>query len=225
MKEDGPTILCTWDPDAPCATCGLSGRLLCKWEARALRAFLASALAFCLLGLLAMVLSGMLAGAWWPLVAYAAFMALFFPVFEIRILCSHCPFYAEEGKILHCPANHGAPKLWRYRPGPMRPWEKAALLIGFVVFAGAPLAAAGWNVALTAAGDFGEITLWAMIGLAAAVLFSGLSLYTLLRGHVCPRCVNFSCPLNLVPRKDRDAYLRQNPAMREAWERAGYRLD
>jgi len=225
MTENEQRVTCTWNPDAPCATCGLSGRLLCKWDARALRAFLAPALTFCILGLGAMALLGLLSGAWWPLISYGAFMALFFPVFEIRILCSHCPFYAEDGKILHCPANHGAPKLWRYRPGPMRVWEKAALLIGFIIFAGAPLAAAGWDVWLTAAGDFGEIAFWAMVGLAAGVPGTGWSLYALLRGHVCPRCVNFSCPLNLTPKSVKDAYLRQNPAMREAWERAGYRLD
>jgi hypothetical protein len=43
---------------------------LCKWDARALRAFLVPALAFCLLGLGGMALTGMLSGAWWPLVAY-----------------------------------------------------------------------------------------------------------------------------------------------------------
>jgi hypothetical protein len=225
MIDDEQPRACTWNPDAPCAECGLSGRLLCRWEARALRAFLAPALAFCLLGLLTMVLTGLLAGAWWPLISYAAFMGAFFPVFEIRILCSHCPFYAEKGLVLHCPANHGAPKLWRYRPGPMRTWEKVSLIAGFVVFAGAPVVAAGWDIALTAAGDFSAVALWAVIALAAAVLGTGLSLYTLLRGHVCPRCVNFSCPLNMTPEVIREEYLRLNPVMHGAWERAGHTLD
>jgi hypothetical protein len=225
MTENERPLTCTWNPAAPCATCGLAGRLLCKWEARTLRAFLVPALTFSILGLGATALPGLLAGVWWPVIAYGAFFIAFFPLFEIRILCSHCPYYAEKGRVLHCLANHGAPKLWRYRPGPMRTWEKASLIAGFVIFAGAPLAAAGWDVWLTAAGDYGAVAFWAVIGLAAAVLGTGLGFYTLLRGHVCPRCVNFSCPLNLTPKVLRDEYLRLNPVMREAWERAGYRLD
>lgn len=41
---------------------------------------------------------------------------------------------------------------------------------------------------------------------------------------VCPHCVNFSCPLNRVPRRVVDAYLARNPVMREAWERCGWTL-
>ncbi|HDR06775.1 MAG TPA: hypothetical protein ENN88_03995 [Candidatus Coatesbacteria bacterium] len=218
-------MTCTTDPAAPCGTCGLAGRLLCKWDARALRAFLVPAISLCLLGLGAMALTGLLSGAWWPLAAYGAFMVFFFPVFEIRILCSHCPFYAGEGFMLRCPANHGAPRLWRYRPGPMRVWEKAALLAGFAVFGGAPLATGTYNIIITAGAGYGAITLAAMSGLAAATLFVGFSLYVLLRGHVCPRCVNFSCPLNLTPETLKREYLRLNPEMQAAWERAGYRLD
>ena len=39
---------------------------------------------------------------------------------------------AEESKTLHCLGNNGAPKPWRYRPGPMNNIEKfifPALLI------------------------------------------------------------------------------------------------
>lgn len=62
--------------------------------------------------------------SWWlipwlvVIVAYSGFV-------EIRVMCSHCPHYAEEGGSLKCWANYGAPKLWKYRPGPMVSWEKA----------------------------------------------------------------------------------------------------
>lgn len=45
------------------------------------------------------------------------------------------------------------------------------------------------------------------------------------REHYCRRCVNSSCPMNAVSKRRVDAYLRRNPAMREAWERAGYCVD
>ena len=56
------------------------------------------------------------------------------PRIEIRVLCSHCPYYAEEGRILHCLANHGTIKLWKYHPEPMRFWEKLGFLGGIIFF-------------------------------------------------------------------------------------------
>ncbi|MBC8275650.1 MAG: hypothetical protein H8E40_11875 [Chloroflexi bacterium] len=40
----------------------------------------------------------------------------------------------------------------------------------------------------------------------------------------CSKCVNFSCPLNGVPKPVVDRYLEKNPVMREAWERTGHQL-
>lgn len=51
-------------------------------------------LSFTALAHIAPVLAGLLTGAWWPL--YGACMVLFFGISEIRILCRHCPFYAER---------------------------------------------------------------------------------------------------------------------------------
>jgi hypothetical protein len=62
--------------------------------------------------------------------------------------------------------------------------------------------------------------LWAAAGLVAAI-----SAAYNLRVVSCGRCINFSCPLNTVPKAEVDTYLRRNPAMREAWESAGYRLE
>ena len=40
-----------------------------------------------------------------------------------------------------------------------------------------------------------------------------------------PKCVNFSCPLNTVPKPVVDAYLKKNDVMREAWERSGWQVE
>jgi hypothetical protein len=37
--------------------------------------------------------------------------------------------------------------------------------------------------------------------------------------------VNFSCPLNVVPKEVVDEYLRRNPVMRRAWLAHGWHLE
>jgi hypothetical protein len=41
----------------------------------------------------------------------------------------------------------------------------------------------------------------------------------------CAKCINFSCPLNRVPKEVVDDFLNRNPIMKKAWEKAGYRLN
>ena len=55
----------------------------------------------------------------WMTVFTIALCVGFFGFIETRVLCSHCPHYAEEGASLRCWANYGSPKLFKYRPGPM----------------------------------------------------------------------------------------------------------
>ena len=92
----------------------------------------------------------------------------------------------------------------------MSTWEKIQFLVGAGILILYPfpflIIAKLYTLAL--------ITLSGVLGFA----FS-------LRKHICTRCVNFSCPLNDVPKIIVDAYLRGNPVMRRAWEENGYRLD
>jgi hypothetical protein len=66
---------------------------------------------------------------------------------------------------------------------------------------------------LLLAGEF----LWAVVAAWGLVMF-----FWTLRKETCSRCVNFSCPLNAVPRELVDAYLERNPVMRQAWEESGW---
>lgn len=62
------------------------------------------------------------------------------------------------------------------------------------------------------------------IGLFLACLLSvGTFLYAL-KVFFCPKCVNFSCPFNTVPKTAVDEYLKRNPVMKEAWEKSAYKL-
>ena len=49
-----------------------------------------------------------------------------------RVMCSHCPHYAEPGRTLRCSANYGAAKLWRYRPGQCLSSESFLFLGGLI---------------------------------------------------------------------------------------------
>jgi hypothetical protein len=205
-EDRNPHGICTWDRGADCAHCGNSGRLMCRMNYADLLQFM-----LLVLGTFVPAIVGMIRGGYGVyLVGYGLFWGLFFGFVETRVLCSHCPFYAERSSVLRCPANYGLPKLWRYRPGPMSRLEKATLLVGFAVLFGYPMPflALGRQVVLL------FITCNAV----------GLWFVVMLR-NVCRRCVNFSCPFNRVPRPLVDEYLRLNRVMREAWEASGYRVD
>jgi hypothetical protein len=147
------------------------------------------------------------AGYGWFLLGWTAFLLFFFEVWEIRILCSHCPFYAEESLTLHCIANYGSLKLWKYRPEPMNLWEKIQLLTGFSILGGYPFP---FIIA-------GRQWLWLVVALWGLVMF-----FWTLRKNTCSQCVNFSCPLNTVPHEIVCAYLKRNPTMYNAWVESGW---
>ncbi len=225
MAIDGnPYGICTWDPGSACEACSADGKLACKWDLAALRGFYALSCPPLVAALFGMVLVGILTGAWWPLIGYIVYFVVMLGVFEIRFLCSHCPYYAESGKVLHCLANHGSIKWWRYRPEPMNTVERFLMyFLVTTVFFAIPLAILGygiWFLALHYA-EYGLTALLGLIGIAVVFLFGSLSSYTLLRTFYCSRCVNFSCPLNNVPRALVIAYLERNEVMRAAWEAAG----
>jgi hypothetical protein len=153
---------------------------------------------------------GMVLGGYgWYILGEVGFMTVFFSLWEIRILCSHCPYYAEQGRVLHCIANYGSPKVWKYHPEPMSTWEKVQLLTGFAVLCGYP---------------FPFLTLGRQYVLASLAAWSGIMFFWTLRKCTCSQCVNFSCPLNLVPKEIVDEYLARNPVMRKAWEEKGWTM-
>jgi hypothetical protein len=226
LKDRNPHHLCTWDDQADCAGCPEQGVLHCKWDRRLLTAFLVLFLPFGFCAFFGMALVWKISGAWWYLAAYGAFCIFFFVFFEIRILCSHCPFYGEDSRILHCLANHGIIKLWRYHPEPMNRFERVSLVVCFVFFGLFPVFANACGIWYISNNydSYGQVALLGMIGITAATLFTIIAFFAALQIYVCPKCINFSCPLNGVPKPEVDDYLARNPVMREAWEKRGYQL-
>ncbi len=204
-KDRNPCGICTWQDVSQCADCPIGGTLNCRFNWGDLLYFLAGFLPPAIA-----VVAGMIQGGFgWYLVGWVGFMMFFFFVWEARVLCSHCPYWAEGGRVLHCLANYGVVKMWRYHPEPMSTSEKAQFLVGagIMVLYPFPFLIIGGQYVL------------ALIALAGVVSF-GFSL----KKHVCTRCVNFSCPANGVPKEIVDAYLRRNPMMRRAWKESGYQL-
>ena len=138
----------------------------------------------------------------WLILPWIALAVGYFGFIEIRVMCSHCPHYAEPGSSLKCWANYGSPKLWGYRPGPMTGAEKSVFLAGITLVLGYPLPLL--------------IHQWA---LAALYLFIIAGAYGYMRTFMCSQCMNFACPLNLVDNHTKDAFLRLNPGIAQAWGR------
>ena len=62
---------------------------------------------------------------------------------------------------------------------------------------------------------------WLFLGL---LIFGVFLWYFLIQFFVCTACINLSCVLNRVPRKEREEFLKNNPVMYEAWRKSGYKF-
>ena len=197
---------CTWQNPSICQGCQASGKLMCRLDKKDMVSFLMIILPFGVTSI-----SGMIrAGYGWFLFLWLAYSLFFFFVWEARVLCRHCPYWAEAGSVLHCHANYGVIKIWKYQPGPMSKAERFQFALGAMLWVAFP-----FPFLL-----LGQEYLLALIGMSAAM--SGAFL---LRRFVCSRCINFSCPMNTVPKQLVDAYLGRNPQIRAAWEAGAYRPD
>ncbi len=221
----GKTLTCTWDENSKCHDCEIEGKLDCKWQKHLLIRFYKGGALAILSAIGGFLLVGFIV-SWIPLIIYLIFWIFFFGFFEIRVLCSHCPYYAEDGRILHCLANHGTIKVWRYHPEPLNIFEKFGFLAGALFFVLFPVFAEFYGIyELIRKADFLGIELVLLTLLIILSTIGGIFFFIFLRKTTCPKCVNFSCPLNKVSKELVDIYLRRNPVILEAWEKSGYKLD
>jgi hypothetical protein len=149
--------------------------------------------------------AGALAVGLVPLLIWIGIIISFFGFIEIRVMCSHCPHYADEGSSLRCWANYGSPKLWKYRPGPMPTVERVVFFAGLLAVFGYPLAF------LVAGGLWFLLALYLLLTAAFAVT---------LKRSFCSQCMNFACPLNSVPQHVRVLFWERNPRVGTAWKAA-----
>ncbi len=182
-----------------CAGCPVHESLYCHFQGKELARFLTAVIPTFIIGVI-----GVYRYNAWVLAVWIAFILAYFGLIEIRVMCSHCPHYAEPGGSLKCWANYGSPKLWRYRPGPMSAMEKVVFLAGLIVIFGLPL------VVLAAASN------WMLAALYAAAVVGA---YAFMRKTMCSHCMNFACPLNLVDEERKRAFLDNNPVVAAAWSK------
>ena len=114
LDPQRPLTTCT---AANCEGCPVSKDVHCHFRARDLTAFLLAGLPIFFIGGAGIFR----VNAWW-LAPWLVMSFGYFGFIESRVMCSHCPHYAEPGKSLQCWANYGSPRLWKYRPGPMTAW-------------------------------------------------------------------------------------------------------
>ncbi len=194
------------DPNKPLATCASENCEGCKVSEKLHCHFCARDLTHFLLTVMPPVLpaiAGIVHVDWRWLVPWLLAALGYFGFLEIRVMCSHCPHYAEQStSSLKCWANYGSPKLWKYRPGPMSRMETfwffsgAVLLIYPLVFL---LIGAQWFL----------LAMYVLTTVGAAVT---------LQTSFCPQCINFACPLNWVDDATRQAFFERNPTVAQAWK-------
>ena len=222
---DEKVRVCTWDKDSDCENCSIK-TLRCKWEGKYLLAFALLFLPFGIPAFFGLSMTGIIAQNWYFLIGYLVFLIFFFQVIELRILCRHCPFYSEDTKILHCSANHGLIKTWKYTLEPMSMGEKVVLIFCFILFATVPIVSEVYTILFIQNNllFYDEIDILLMIGTVLSTSISIITFFGILIIFYCPSCLNFSCPFNRVPKKVVDAYIIKNPLMKEAWEKKGYKF-
>lgn len=227
MSNENPYDICTWSDETGCIDCGLQGKLKCRLNPKDFWFFILNQIPSLVMAFFGLALIGLLTGAWWSLITYAVVCVTFWGLgLETRILCSHCPYWAEDSKTLHCWALTGSPKLWRYRPEPMNKLEKTVLVLFFSFLVLFPVFVEAYGIWLMSVNyaEFGLYALLGMIGVTLATLMVGLQFLYILVYYFCSKCVNFSCPLNRIPKSMVDEYLERNPVMKEAWGKSGYKL-
>jgi hypothetical protein len=191
-----PIVTCS---ESSCAGCKVARSLHCHFAGRDLAKFFGAFLL--VLGLGVVGISRV--SPWW-LIPWGVLAVAYFGFIEIRVMCSHCPHYAEPGNSLKCWANYGSPKLWAYRPGPMSSAETGIFTAGLIAVLGYPMAFVlhQWVI--------GILYIAALVGA-----------YVYMRTAMCSQCMNFACPLNLVDPSIRDAFFSLNPGVFQAWGRGG----
>lgn len=223
VNKEFSAVTCTWDTNSDCDNCNLNNFLNCKWKKEHLAYFMRIAFYVMIPSGLGLILAGFYLNNWFYLITYVAFCLLWFGIFEIRVLCAHCPYYVEEkqGKVLHCLANQGSLKVWKYHPEPMKLWEQIAFIVGALIFVLFPIYP---ELLLEMQAD-SQLLILVFSLILVVTLLAGINFFYKLKRNICPYCVNFSCPFNTVDKKTVDAYLAKNQVMREAWEQSGYKLN
>ncbi len=225
MNKKNPHSICTWSDGEKCKSCKLHNHLICRQDKDFRRKFMLSHLNFRATIFFGMVYIGTFSGIWLPLIIYSIAFILNFAIIEPRMLCSHCPFYAEKGIILHCNTLFGMPKIWKYRPGPIKKYEMIIQFISGSLVDLLPLIFFGYGIYLLVLLNAKSSDYVAFSAIIFFHILLLLQLQKVIMKEVCTKCPNFSCALNKVPKDIKIHYIKNNPVIKDAWEKAGYKIE
>jgi MFS family permease len=220
--EKNPFNICTFNPDSNCNECKNQDKLDCKLDKNQQKVSMLVVFSSLVIGVFGLIITGLIISNWWILTFYIVFIILFFFVIEIRITCSHCPYYAQKSKHLDCPGNNIFLKIWKFHPEPMNRYEKVGSTMGFVLIGAIPILSQLYSVwfFLSNNPNTSLILVFGLIGVLLATILSFLMFYSLYLLTFCSRCINFSCLFNKVPQYLIDEYLKRNPVIKEAWKKS-----
>jgi hypothetical protein len=199
------------DPKQPLYTCGssncegcpVSKDLNCHFALKQLIRFLAIVLPPAVVGGYGIFIYKPLL-----IIVWISMFIIYFGFVEIRVMCSHCPHYAEPNlKSLKCWANYGIPKLWKYRPGPMSLMEK-------IIFSGGALIIFTFPIPLLILKS--GISNLILLGVYIVLIITS---FLLLKRYYCSQCINFACPLNNVDKETREKFFLKNKVVKDAWKK------
>jgi hypothetical protein len=181
---------------------------------------------FLIISLIGLFYVGITTGIWWMLTTYIIYTILFLIIFEPLFTCSHCPYYAEKRSRINCPGNIIIPKIWNYNPKPINKYEKIFTIIGFIILGAYPLFSELFGIWFFYSNGFNihNKSFFGLIFIFISTFLICIVLFTYFLLIYCPRCINFSCYFNKVPKSIVDEYLKKNPVIRKSWEKNGYEL-
>ncbi len=214
---------CIANEDSNCSDCELKKILICKDENNFANKFFIGNTAYRVVALTILYLAGLLVNQYWLMPVYLVGIVLIFFVLEPRLLCSHCPYYEKEGKVLKCWALRGMPKLWKYRPEPITKPEKIAMLALGTFVDLFPLVGIAWGIFEFILNPFDNLTIGIPLVILTVIFILIMAYFTKnLLGNACQKCPNFSCAMNKTPPNILEAFLKKNPKMEEAWKESGW---
>ena len=211
--------ICTLDPASKCNECIIHNKLHCKLDKNRQKKSLTLVLSTLIVTTIGILLTGLFTNTWWMIISY---LLLFLLIIEPRLTCSHCPYYAEQKKILNCTSNALSPKFWRFHPEPMNKYEKIGSTIGFIFLAIFPIVTELYGIVFlitnptqTTFLPLLELSIITLLSFGLLLLFSIIFLV-----FYCPYCLNFSCQFNKVPKNLKERYIEKNPVLKDAIHRS-----
>jgi len=193
----------------------------CKWNRKLLTSYLAIMFPYMITSLISLTLIRLWTGKLAFTLTYGIFLIIFFVFIRTKILCSHCPYYKEKRFL------DPLPKIWKFNPKPMNKMGVIITSIGmvfFLIFPAVSLAYVLWYIIEKLESTITWQIVIYSIFLVLTILFA-LFYVLKLTSNFCLKCINFSCPMNRVPKDVISKYLEVNIEMKNIYQKAGFAFD